>query len=580
MKKIYLTAFYISLLFIYFLNAGCGGNTNQYDIPIATDTASISQGEELFTRHCGSCHNFRQGGIGPHLAGITDSVPVSWIINFIKSPKEMIDGRDVRAIMLFSKYESIMPGFPSFTNEEIENLIAFIHSREKEGGAQKEIDPGAIANPVKDTIAYSDIEIDLEVVGQIPASAKKPPLARIVKMDVQPGTGKSFILDLRGKLYRFDKTGPEIYFDITSRKPKFIHQPGLATGFGSFAFHPDFLKNGLFYTTHTEPAGASIADFAYDDSIKVTLQWIISEWKADNPQADTFSGSHRELLRINMIAQLHGVQDIEFNPYAKRGDDDYGLLYIGIGDGGSVENGHPELVHSADRIWGTILRINPTGRNSPSGRYGIPATNPFVGKKDSSQKEVYALGFRNPNRITWTQSGRMLATNIGQAQLESIYEVVKGGNHGWPLREGTFALHPDNNLMYVYSIPEYAREPIKYIYPVAQYDHDEGQAIAGGYEYTGRALPQLKNKYLFGDIVNGRLFYTDVSTLQPGNPAIAKEWKVRVDGKNITLRDLSGNKRVDLRFGRDADGEMYIFTKADGKVYKLVATRDASTAAH
>src|SRR5688500_5407360 len=160
-------------------------------------------------------------------------------------------------------------------------------------------------------------------------------------------------------------------------KPKFIHQPGLATGFGSFAFHPDFANNGLFYTTHTEPPRSGIADFFYDDSIKVTLQWVLTEWKTTMPAADTFSGTGRELFRINMLTQLHGVQDIEFNPYAKPGEDDYGQLYIGVGDGGSVENGHAELVHRRERIWGTVLRINPGGKNGRQNRYGIPASNPF-----------------------------------------------------------------------------------------------------------------------------------------------------------------------------------------------------------
>ena len=578
MKKIFWSPLLLFKLLILTGSTGCGSNTNEYDIPIATDSASINKGQLLFNQYCSNCHNFRQDGIGPHLAGITDSANISWIIDFIRSPKEMMDDGDLRAQALHAKYKTVMPDFRSFSDEEMESLVAFMHSRKKEGGSQKNIDPGAISDPVSDSIAYSGIEIDMEIVGQIPASATKPPLARIVKMDVQPGTGKTFILDLRGKLYQLKDSGVAVYFDMARWKPKFIHQPGLATGFGSFAFHPDFAKNGLLYTSHTEPPGSGKADFFYDDSIKVTLQWVITEWKTVKPAADTFSGTGRELFRINMVTQLHGVQDIEFNPYAKAGKDDYGQLYIGVGDGGSVENGHPELVHRSDRVWGTILRINPTGNNGRLKRYGIAATNPYAGFKDSSLKEVFAYGFRNPNRLTWTQNGRLLATNIGHAQLESIYEVVKGGNHGWPYREGTFALHPDNNLTHVYPIPdvdarkENKRPPteINYIFPVAQYDHDEGKAIAGGYEYTGNTLPPLKNKYIFGDIVNGRLFFIDVKNLQQGKPAEVKEWKVRLDGKKISLRALSGNTRVDLRFGRDSKGEMYVFTKADGKVYKLV----------
>ena len=38
-----------------------------------------------------------------------------------------------------------------------------------------------------------------------------------------------------------------------------------------------------------------------------------------------------------------------------------------------------------------------------------------------------------------------------------------------------------------------------------------------------------------------------------------------------TLKELCGSDRVDLHFGRDSRGELYILTKADGKVYKLVS---------
>ena len=162
--------------------------------------------------------------------------------------------------------------------------------------------------------------------------------------------------------------------DMAKLKPKFINEPGLATGFGSFAFHPDFAKNGLLYTTHTEAPNSGKADFTYADSIKVTLQWVLTEWKADDPNAPTFSGTSRELLRVNMVSGIHGVQEITFNPLAKPGDEDYGLLYIGIGDGGAVEEGYPFIAHSKEKIWGTIIRIDPAGRNSANGQYGIPTS--------------------------------------------------------------------------------------------------------------------------------------------------------------------------------------------------------------
>jgi hypothetical protein len=51
------------------------------------------------------------------------------------------------------------------------------------------------------------------------------------------------------------------------------------------------------------------------------------------------------------------------------------------------------------------------------------------------------------------------------------------------------------------------------------------------------------------------------------------EWRVALNGEVKTLKQLCGNDRVDLHFGRDAKGELYIMTKADGKIYKLVSVK-------
>ena len=40
-------------------------------------------------------------------------------------------------------------------------------------------------------------------------------------------------------------------------RPSLKTSPGLASGFNSFAFHPGFASNGLFYTVHTEFVGST-----------------------------------------------------------------------------------------------------------------------------------------------------------------------------------------------------------------------------------------------------------------------------------------------------------------------------------
>ena len=564
MKKVIFPVY----LLIYFsltciLSCGPGKSTNT----IATDSLSISQGQILFQTTCSGCHNFRHDGIGPNLSGITETNSVSWLKEFIRSPKTMLDSGSDHAKKLLADYHSLMPSFTQLKDEEIDHLIAFLHTQKAK--QKPKDDPNAIKNPIPEKIPASDIQVDLELFAQIPASSDKEPHTRISKMDWVNSIKSWFVLDQRGKLYKLVDKKAETWLDISKWKPAFINQPGLATGFGSFAFHPDYARNGIFYTTHSEAAHSKKADFAIPDSIKQTLQWVLCEWKATNPNDSSFSGTCRELMRIDMVSGIHGVQEIIFNPKAKRGDMDYGQLYIGVGDGGCTENGYAMLTHHPDRIWGSILRIDPSGTNSRNGQYGIHEQNPFAHSKDSTTvREIYADGFRNPNRITWTNKGIMLATNIGQASIEAIDIILKGHDYGWPNREGRFLMYPDSNMNNIYPLP--ANDSVyHYTYPVAAFDHDEGNAIAGGYAYEGRMIPQLRGKYLFGDIPGGRLFYISLADLNPSKMAPVKEWFVSLNGKRLTLRSLCGQNRVDLRFAQDERGEMFIFTKPDGKIYRL-----------
>lgn len=548
----------------------CSPGEKDTDSNISTDTAVISKGAVTFQQSCSSCHTFEQDGIGPHLGGITEEVSAEWLSGFIKNSQEMIVSGDERAKALFERYQVYMPSFSYLSEEEIEQLIAFMNTQKAPAIVNAVSTAGALEDPVPGPIPLSDLVLNLELVTQIPPSSDQAPGTRIAKMDFPAGTQRMFILDLRGKMYELMNNKPVEYFSMADRFPNFIHQPGLASGFGSFAFHPEFESNGLLYTSHTEAAGSAKADFGYADSIPVNLQWVVSEWKTNAPGKTPFTGEGRELMRVNMVTQMHGIQELTFNPLARPGDKDYGFLYIGIGDGGCVERGYPFLAHSIDKIWGTIIRIDPAGSNSRNGKYGIPASNPFT--KDlnpETLKEIYAYGFRNPHRITWSRSGQMLATNIGHHSIESLNLIEAGKDYGWPIREGSFVLKPEESMDYLYPLPP-DDSSYNITYPVAQYDHDEGNAICGGFEYWGKEVPALRGKYLFGDIPRGKLFYVETADLKPGSQASIKEWQVAYRGKTMKLSELCGDNRVDLRFGRDYKGELYIFTKPDGKVYRLV----------
>ncbi|MFM9910407.1 MAG: PQQ-dependent sugar dehydrogenase [Chitinophagaceae bacterium] len=552
-------------MFIFF-NA-CQSDSAIDNRSIATDSLSIANGASLFNKNCSGCHNFLQNGIGPSLNGLTTKVSAKWIARFISNPQELFKSGDERATGLAKNNSLIMPSFTGLDEKQLNEIISFLHTYKQEITADE--NDNSIKNPIPDTIQRSNLAVTLQQITQAPASSDsgKLPLTRITKLEYQPGTGTLFLLDLRGKLYRLNGFEPEVYFDMVALNPNFEIGDGLATGFGSFAFHPNFATNGLIYTVHTEPAGTAKATVGYTDSIKAAIQCVLTEWKADDPRAKTFKGIRRELMRINMVSIIHGMQEVTFRPNSKPGDEDHLLLYLGIGDGGCVENGHPFLAHSINSLYGTVIRIDPSGKSSVNGNYGIPQSNPFSTNK-LARGEIYAYGFRNPHRITWTSRGDMLVSNIGQKNIESVNLIKKGNDYGWPIREGRFLLNPLNDIGKVYKLP--ANDSTYHIiYPVVQFDHDEGKAITGGFEYTGNNIPALKGKFLFGDIPSGRLFYVSTNELKLGQQATIKEWSILLNDKKQTLKALCGSDRVDLHFGQDAKGELYILTKADGRLYKL-----------
>lgn len=542
-----------------------------------TDELSLQHGMQLFNTHCASCHDFNANVIGPSLGGVTSKVSKEWLIDFIENPKKIVESGDERAMELYAKYKIYMPPFETIKGEDLEHLLGFVHRFSEAEKRSKKKRAGAITNPIPEKIPQSDLTLIIEELLTVPQSSETVPKARINKLSaVKTDQGERlFIADLRGKMYEMIDSTTQVYLDLNLELKAFINNPGWGTGLGSFDFHPEFEKNGLLYTTHTEPSRTLKADFKIHDSIPTKLQWVLTEWKTKDPFAKKFLGDKRELLRADMITAAHGFQELTFNPLAKKGDAEYGLLYLGIGDGASALRGYPFLCDSPNRVWSSIIRIDPLGRNSRNGKYGIPPDNPFVNSPNKLD-EIWSRGFRNPHRITWDESGsgNMLVSNIGQHSVEEVDLVKKGADYGWPNREGTYTFDVEANTEVVYPLPE---GDTGYTYPVIQFDHDEGNAVSGGFVYVGSKIPVLKNKYIFGDIPRGTLFYVEASDIMEGQQAPIYKLSLELNGKLTSLAEISEGQRVNLRFGKDSSGELFIFTKSNGTVYKVVGCKTAST---
>lgn len=551
---------FVKILVLGLFSWACSSSQEeQFGSDISSDASQILKGKAIFEKHCSTCHNFNEDAIGPNLSGLTRQIETGWIKEFIKNPAVAIEAKDSRAIELLTKYKSQMPGFPDLTEQDIESLLSYLHTFET---IPIPISGDTTSNLIPEKIQDSGIRLELEFFSQLPASDSVSPLAKMTKMEPIPGTNRLMINDQRIGIYELIDQKPVLYLNLKNSKPDMVSKPGWATGVGSFAFHPDFENNGLFYTAHTEPGGTQPSDFGFTDSLKVFMQWVLTEWKAEDPGAKVFKGSDREIFRIDNASQAHGMQELTFNPYSKKGDEDYGLLYIGYGDGGTAEKRFAGISnHKGAGIYSSILRIDPAGKDGVNGQYGIPKINPFAGVSGKAG-EIVAYGFRNPNRIFWDEKGKLHATDIGQHSIEEINRIEHGKFYGWPIREGTFGINPFGSFRALYPLPA---DDSKYgvTYPLIQLEHDETVAIIGGYTMP---YGPLKGKFIFGDIPSGRLFFADLN--ESSSPTV-KTWGITFEGKEVSMQTLVNHNRVDLKFGIDAENNVYIMSKTEGKVYKI-----------
>ncbi len=450
------------------------------------------------------------------------------------------------------------------------------------------ISQAQISDPIPEPIEKSELSVGVEEVVKIPNSGTgKKKAARLNLLTHSgDGSGRLFVNDMRGKLYVIVDGTATVYMDLKQLIGADLTYEGGQMGFAYFAFHPEFAHNGIFYTVTSEVKTSGTPDFPVTktifDSDKNIIESfhhdVIREWKATDSSSNTFVGTSREILRIEEPYGDHNVGQLAFNPNAKPGDDDYGLLYIAVADGGS--DGFP--VSDTDPLdngqdlgtpLGKIMRIDPLGNNSTNGQYGIPGDNPFATDNDpKTLDEIWAYGLRNPHRFSWDTNGegKMLIADTGQAFIEEVNLGIKGANYGWGEREGTWVIKEDNENV-LYALPNNDKF-YGYTYPVAQYDHDiRGVAITGGYVYRGKAISELIGQYIFADFVrDGRFFHVPVEELVDGKQAKIKELRLFEGKQEVSFLEIIRKKRSDVRFGVDEEGEIYVTSKQDGKVRKLI----------
>lgn len=273
----------------------------------------------------------------------------------------------------------------------------------------------------------------------------------------------------------------------------------LENGLLGFTFHPNYATNGYFYVFYTTNASGQATD-------------RLSRFSRSS-QNPLLADPDSELILFDQRDQAnnHNGGDIHF------GLDGY--LYVSLGDEGGGNDSYQNGQRIDKDLFAGLLRIdvdkktgNPEPTNHPAiptyqnglAAFSIPANNPLVSRwenegslADSSLRlEFYAIGLRNPWRFTIDKAtGDIWVSDVGQGAWEEVDLIVKGGNYGWPIREGRHA-GPSNK-----SPPNDFGNLLD---PIHEYGRSDGSTITGGIVYRGSQLPELYGAYLFSDFYSGK----------------------------------------------------------------------------
>ncbi len=305
--------------------------------------------------------------------------------------------------------------------------------------------PGSTTNPFPQPIATTEgvIAVTLREFATLPDIDGVA--ARMMTLVEEPTTRRLFVSDMRGVLYVVSPDGGTVtpYLSLLDAKWSVpVQSQGRERGLQSFVLHPQFAQAGSpgfgkFYTYADTSNQAPPADFTTPNSA-TTHDTVIHEWTAKTPGAPAYDGGMpRELMRLRQPFANHNGGAITFNSTARPGTADFGLLYIGVGDGGS--GGDPmNLAQNMGSAFGKVLRIDPLGKNGRGGKYGIPDANPFRSTA-GALPEIFAYGIRNAQRFAWDpKGGAMYLSDIGQNTVEEVSPVSAGANLGWNVWEGSY----------------------------------------------------------------------------------------------------------------------------------------------
>ena len=338
-----------------------------------------------------------------------------------------------------------------------------------------------------------------------PASAAPPPsfqTSLVVGSGLDGPSGFDIASD--GRIFVLERSGKvKLVKDGRLLAQPFVDLPSAATGdrgLIGIAFHPQFgVANHFVYFYYT---GLDLLNHLvrFDASTDVATNGPVQIFQTQSPSQ-----------------QLHVGGSIGFGPDGK--------LFLAVGD-----NGYPANAQNLSNPHGKILRINADG--------SVPADNPFYGQP-GKLGAIWAYGFRNPWRFQFdSATGRLYGGDVGDFSWEELNHIVKGGNYGWPLKEGVCTSGCAG-----------------FVDPIHAYPHNgQSAAVTGGPVYRGAMFPAAyQGRLFFGDYAQG--FIRTAQLDAAGNVTGVEDF------------DATAGSVVDLKVA--GDGSLYYVTYFPGELYRV-----------
>ncbi len=322
--------------------------------------------------------------------------------------------------------------------------------------------------------------------------------------------GVLYVVEKVGRVVRLRGRERAVVADLSARVSTDSEQ-----GLLGLAFHPKYAENGRVFVNLTNTRGDTE---------------VLELHRAAGGAFDT--ASPKLVLGVKQPYANHNGGHLVFGPD--------GLLWIGLGDGGSGGDPHRNG-QNPTVLLGKMLRLD------------VDQGGPPV---------IQMLGLRNPWRYSFDrETNDLWIGDVGQDLWEEVdavraQDALDGGqNFGWNVMEGAHCFGTRSC------------DSSAFVAPVVTYGRGSGCSVIGGVVYRGSALPALRGHYLYSDFCTGVLRTVRVEWPDGGAaPRVLEEldWKQALDPK--------GRIRAVTSFGEDFDGELYV-ASLEGTVFKLARVR-------